>query len=72
MSPKHHTENAARELRHMSVEGLRARADALLVSIASLKFTGVAKEKNVKKLRAFRHDRARVLTVLQEHRKATS
>lgn len=72
MSPKHHTENTARELRHMSVEGLRARADALLASIASLTFHGVSKEKNVKKLRAFRHDRARVLTVLQERRKATS
>lgn len=55
----------------MSVEGLRVRADALLASIVSLKFQGVTKEKNVKKLRVLRHDRARVLTVLGEHKKAT-
>jgi ribosomal protein L29 len=71
MSPRA-TENTARELRHLSVEGLRARADALLASIVSLRFHGVTKEKNVKKMRAFKADRARVLTVLQEHRKATS
>lgn len=57
------------ELRRLSMGALRERADALRVQIISLKFAGAAKEKNVKRLRQLRHDRARVLTVLNERQK---
>lgn len=61
LSPVH-----ARELRRLSPDALRARASELAREIGELKFGGQAKEKNVKKLRALRHERARALTVLQE------
>lgn len=50
----------------MTPEALSARAGELASQIAAGRFRGVAKEKNVKKLRALRHERARVLTILRE------
>lgn len=54
------------ELRRLSADALRTRAEELAAHIATLRFQGLGKEKNVKKLRTLRHERARVLTILQE------
>ncbi len=58
----------AKELRTVSPETLRTRAEELAREIASLRFGGLEKEKNKKKLIGLRHERARVLTILQERR----
>ncbi len=55
-----------KELRMLSETALRARVEELRAAISELRF-GAVKEKNVKKLKAFRHERARVLTLLREH-----
>jgi len=56
----------ARELRNLSEAALLARAGELLQEVSALRFGSSTKEKNVKKLLALRHERARVLTVLRE------
>ncbi len=56
------------DLRHLSREELNTRAEELAAQISALRIVlRLRKEKNVKKLRTLRHDRARVLTVLREH-----
>lgn len=56
------------DLRRLSRDELSARAGELAAQISSLRIVlRLGKEKNVKKLRTLRHDRARVLTVLREH-----
>lgn len=59
-------ESTPHDLRHLSSEELRLRADALLQQIEERRFAGIQREKNVKKLLALRHERARVLTILRE------
>lgn len=54
------------ELRRLSPDALRVRADELLAQIAALRFGEQQKEKNVKKLLHLRHERARVFTILRE------
>lgn len=66
MPEGHAPQNSAAELRHLGVAVLRTRAEELLAQIAGLRFRGPTKEKNVKKLRTLRHQRARVLTILGE------
>ncbi|TSC72988.1 MAG: hypothetical protein G01um101438_11 [Parcubacteria group bacterium Gr01-1014_38] len=56
------------ELRRLDVQALRARANELLAQIAALRFGIQQKEKNVKKLRELRRERARVLTILREQK----
>lgn len=53
-------------MRHLSAEELRVRAGALLEQIEAMRFGGLHREKNNKKLRALRHERARALTILRE------
>lgn len=56
------------DLRRLSRDELNARAEELAAQISSLRIVlRLRKEKNVKKIRTLRHDRARVLTVLREH-----
>lgn len=56
----------AKELRNVNDAALRSRAMEILAEVTTLRFGGSKKEKNVKKARALRHERARVLTVLRE------
>lgn len=56
----------AKELRNLSESALQTRAVELFAEVSTLRFQGLQKEKNVKKLRTLRRERARVLTVLQE------
>lgn len=56
----------AKEVRQLSPEALRARAQELFADIISRRFGGIPREKNNKKLRALRRERARVLTILRE------
>lgn len=60
----------ARELRQLTLDSLRARELELGREMASLSFGGLEREKNKKKLRLIRHERARVLTILNERQKA--
>lgn len=59
------------ELRRLDVHALEARANDLLAQIAALRFGAQQKEKNVKKLRALRHERARALTILSEQKRSS-
>lgn len=54
------------ELRRLDSQALQVRANELLAQVAALRFGGQQKEKNVKKLRELRRERARVLTILGE------
>lgn len=56
------------ELRRLDTQALQVRAHELLTQVAALRFGGQQKEKNVKKLRELRRERARVLTILQEQK----
>lgn len=69
MPSPHAAQHMAAQLRQLSADALRVRADEVQAEIVSLRFAGAQKEKNVKKLRTLRHDRARILTILrqQEH-----
>lgn len=50
----------------MSAEALRARGAEILREIVSFRSGGKTAEKNVRKLMALRHERARILTLLRE------
>lgn len=56
------------ELRRLDAQALQVRANELLTQVAVLRFGGQQKEKNVKKLRELRRERARALTILREQR----
>lgn len=55
------------ELRQLSPDALRTKAEELQREIRTLSFNRFHQtEKNVRRLRALRHDLARVLTILTE------
>ncbi len=66
MPSSHAAQHTAAQLRQLSADALRVRADAVQAEIVGLRFAGAQKEKNVKKLKTLRHDRARMLTILRE------
>ncbi|MDP3685744.1 MAG: 50S ribosomal protein L29 [bacterium] len=57
------------ELRRLDDVVLQVRANELLAQIATLGFGAQQKEKNVKKLRELRRERARSLTILTERKR---
>jgi len=62
----------AQELRQLSAEALRSKAEELRGVIGQLRFSQYqGKEKNVKRLQALRHELAQVLTVLTEYEKTS-
>jgi ribosomal protein L29 len=60
----------AQELRQLTSDALRVKADELRVTIQQMRFGAYqGKEKNVKMLSVVRHELSRVLTILTEHEK---
>lgn len=59
------------ELRQLGIPALQTRANELLAHMSSLRFGSQQKEKNVKKMRALRQERARILTLLTERHHTT-
>lgn len=61
-----------KELRNLSETALRARAEELLAEVSGIRFLKASKrDKNVRKVRALRHERARALTILEERGRST-
>jgi len=58
------------ELRQMTPDALRVKAEELRAMIQQMRFGAYqGKEKNVKMLSMIRHELSRVLTILTEHEK---